>query len=581
MSVIDEIKQKIDIVEVIGQYTKLTRSGKTMRGLCPFHSEKHGSFFVYPDQQTWHCFGACGTGGDVFSFIMKKENCDFTEAKRLLAERAGVTLTPESHGEKERKEKNDRLYHINEAAAEYYHQLLLTSPEAEKTRQYLSKRGLNAASVENFKLGYAPLSRDALMQHLSERGFSIEEIIAAALIIEPENRARHDLFHHRLLFPIADVRDRITGFGGRALDDSIPKYLNTLQTDVFDKKATLYALNRAKDEARKLERMVIVEGYMDVIVAHQYGFSNVVASMGTAISEVHAQTLKKITKNVVLALDADAAGAEAMARSAALENVLGAELRVAILPEGQDPDEFIMANAAAWQKLIDEAQPVTDFIFARVTEPLDLKSAHGRTEAAEKLLPVIGQIQDIVRQAYYVNKLAELTGVDASKLKLRLSAPAAPRPSQKAVRETEALTARPREDYCLAMLLKYPELIAESNELLPEYFESTENREILSALRQNAETAKIEDVLDGAIWERCQALMKREFPANNLETKLSEGILRLREDYLKRLAQRRAAMLAQESGAVLSDEQDMAVSQELQKVFLDKEKLGIRKRRKS
>jgi DNA primase len=259
MSVIDEIKQKIDIVEVIGQYTKLSRSGKGLKGLCPFHSEKHGSFFVYPDQQTWHCFGACGTGGDVFSFIMKKEGCDFTEAKKMLAERAGVTLAPEGYGEKERKEKNDRLYRINEAAAEYYHQLLLTSPEAEKTRQYLLKRGLNAASVENFKLGYAPMSRDALMQHLLERGFSVEEMVSAALVIEPENRSRHDLFHHRLHFPIADARDRVTGFGGRALDEAIPKYLNTLQTDVFDKKATLYALNRARDEARKQDRMVIVE----------------------------------------------------------------------------------------------------------------------------------------------------------------------------------------------------------------------------------------------------------------------------------------------------------------------------------
>jgi DNA primase len=318
---------------------------------------------------------------------------------------------------------------------------------------------------------------------------------------------------------------------------------------------------------------------MDVILAHQYGFTNVVASMGTAISEIHAQTLKKITKNVVLALDADAAGEEAMARSAALENVLGGELRVAVLPEGKDPDEVIMADPAAWQRFIDEAQPVTDFIFSRVTAALDLKSAQGRTGAAERLMPVIGQIQDIVRQTYYLNKLAELTGVDAARLKLRLATPAAPRPGKKAA-EKEALTARPREDYCLAMLLKYPELVASSQDLLPEYLESTENREILRALRENAETAKIEDALDGAIWQRCQALMKREFPADNLETKLSEGILRLREDYLKRLAQRRSLMLSQESAAALPDEQDMEVSRELQRVFLDKERLGIQKRRK-
>jgi len=579
MSTIDEIKQKTDIAEVIGQYTKLTRSGKSLRGLCPFHSEKHGSFFVYPDQQSWHCFGACGIGGDVFSFVMKKEGCDFTEAKILLAERAGVALVPESFSERGRREKNDRLYSVNDAAAEYYHRLLLTSPEADKPRRYLLKRHLNAASVENFKLGYAPPIRDALMSHLSERGFEPDDMLAAGLIVSHEGK-RRDLFHHRLLFPIANSKGRVVGFGGRALDEGSLKYLNTPQTDIFDKKATLYGLNRAKDNAAKLDLMVIVEGYTDVIIAHQYGFQNVVASMGTAISETHSQALRRITKNVVLALDADAAGEEAMARSARLENILGAELRVALLPAGKDPDELIIAEASTWQQLIAEAMPIMDFVFARTCAPLDLKSARGRSEAVEKLLPIASQITDIVRQAYYVNKLAELSGVVAQKLNLRLSRGQAP---VRQDRNNQApkpvhLAARPLEDYCLAMLLQYPELGPKGNELRPEYFESTENREILAAVHRNIETAKIKDNVDGAVWERCEALLQRTFPVDNLEFKLSESILRLREEYLKRLARNRA-LFAQETGQPLPSEEDVSVNQELRQIFIAKERLGTNRRK--
>lgn len=580
MSVIDEIKQKTDIVEIIGQHTKLIRSGKAMKGLCPFHSEKHGSFFVYPDQQSWHCFGACGAGGDVFSFVMKKDGCDFTEAKAMLAERAGVTITPESGGEKEQREKNDRLYRINEAAAEYYHQLLLTAPEAANVRQYLLNRHLNAASVENFKLGYAPLAREDLIHHLTERSFNMDDMLAAGLIVAYEGKPR-DLFHNRLLFPISDVKNRIIGFGGRALDNTPPKYLNTPQTDIFDKKATLYGLSRAKEAAARADLAVIVEGYFDAVIAHQYGFQNVVASMGTAISEIHSQTLRRITKNVVLALDADSAGAEAMARSAGLENVLGAELRVAILPEGKDPDEIIAVEAKVWQKLITEAVPVVDFIFARISTPLDLRSAKGRSAAVEKLLPVVGQIKDAVRQAYYVNKLAELSGVTAQELKLGLGSgqnQARQVKSDQVSKKLGGFVSHPLEDYCLAMLLQNPVLAPKGQELRSEYFESTENREIVSALHQNTETAKIKNHVDGAIWERCETLLKIEFPADNLESKLSAGILRLKEDYLKRLARRRA-LAAQEDGQPIPSEEDMAVSQELKKIFIAKERLGTNRRK--
>lgn len=567
MSIIDDIKQKTDIAEVIGQYTRLTRSGKTLKGLCPFHSEKHGSFFVYPEQQSWHCFGACGTGGDVFSFIMKKEGCDFTEAKKSLAERAGVTLTPESNIERESKEKNDRLYRINEAACEYYHQTLLSLPEAEKTRQYLVKRGLDASSVENFKLGYAPLGREALIQNLGERGFSVTEMETAGLAIAHEGKAPHDLFRHRLLFPITDIKGRVTGFGGRALDDSLPKYLNTPQTDIFDKKATLYGLDRAKESAGKQDHIVIVEGYMDVIVPHQYGFQNVVASMGTAISEIHARTLKKITRRMILALDADSAGEEAMARSVGLENVIGAEIRVAILPPGQDPDELVVADAAAWPRLIADAAPVVDFIFSRVTAPLNLKSARGKAEASEKLLPVISQIKDAVRRAHYVNKLAEITGVQSRELEYELIQDKTVWPVRKTPARTKEQKQNAVEDYFLTLLLKCPECKSSYATMPLEYFEGTENREIFRAACSYALLEEIERALDEAIWERCRQLLASDVITDQTELRLSNLALRLKEEYYKRLAQRKEGIIEPET------------TETIRQIFVDKEKLGAKRRK--
>ncbi|GAG37778.1 unnamed protein product, partial [marine sediment metagenome] len=237
MSVVDEVKQRTDIVEVISQYVSLTKAGRTFRGLCPFHSEKHPSFFVYPEQQSWHCFGACNMGGDVFSFIMKKEGLDFGEALRLMAEKAGVSLPSRFEPTVKRDEK-ERLYQINEAAAQYFHDLLLNSPAGEKARNYVANRGLSPETITSFQLGYSPSSWEALKQHLTDIGYTKDELLAAGLIIETEAGGTHDRFRNRLMFPVYDIKGHITGFGARALDDSLPKYLNSPQTIVFDKSSS-------------------------------------------------------------------------------------------------------------------------------------------------------------------------------------------------------------------------------------------------------------------------------------------------------------------------------------------------------
>jgi DNA primase len=579
MSVVEEVKQKIDIVEVISQYTKLTRSGRTFKGLCPFHSEKHGSFFVYPDQQSWHCFGACGTGGDVYSFLMKKENLAFGEALRQLADKAGIVIPQEVEAEKVRQ-KYDRLYEANDAAAEYYHQLLLKSTDAEKVRSYLIHRGLNAQSVETFRLGYSPNAWDSLRQYLSERGFTDAEMLEAGLIMESESKTRHDRFRYRLMFPIADTRGRIIGFGARALDDAQPKYLNSPDTPLFHKGGNLYALHLARDAMRKQEQAVLVEGYMDVILPHQYGFNNVLASMGTAITEDIALSLKKITRNIVLAMDADVAGEEAMLRALPLENVLDSEIRMVLLPEGKDPDELILADKEAWPRLITQARPILDYAFERAVISVDLKSARGKSAAADKLLPLVGQIKEPVRQSYYLNKLAELVGVSPKKLELMLAKKTSSFKTRTGISTVkESVASHPLEDYCLSLLLQHPELIDQC-QAPPEFFESAENREIYRVLLRLTKPDKIKDNLDTAIWEHYEALRIKGVLDTKLESKLAETVLRLHEAYLKRLAQKRAAVLPENTDEDISiSDQDVAVSQELKRVFQDKEKLGIQKRR--
>ena len=568
MSVVDEVKQKIDIVEVIGQYASLTKSGKTFRGLCPFHSEKHGSFFVYPDQQSWHCFGACGTGGDVFSFIMKKDGVSFGEALRLLAEKSGVPIPQNALAEKAR-EKHDRLYQANQAAAEHYHQLLLNSAEAQKVREYLAKRGLNAQSVEDFNLGYAPGAWDSLQKHLQERGFTDAELLEAGLVIEADNKMKHDRFRRRLLFPITDVRGRVIGFGGRALDEGQqPKYLNSPQTPLFDKSSNLYGLHPAKDAMRSEGQAVIVEGYMDVILPHQYGFKNVIASMGTAIGENHITILKKLTKNLVLALDPDRAGEEATLRSVGLENSLGAEIRVAILPEGKDPDEIVKENAEQWRGLISAAVPILDYTFEKAIKGLDLKSSRGKTAVVETLMPIVSQIKDVVRQTYYIDKLAGLVGQSPKKLELLLIKNRGTQRVKTSAQEAgKSSIASPIEEYCLTVILKHPELREQYGDLLPEYFDSSENREVYNTILGCEDLSQVKASLDNTLWEHYDRLAGRELLANKMEAKLADAVLRLREEHLKRLAQNRADTLAVDEG------------NQLRELFVKKEHLGEQKRR--
>ncbi len=557
MSAIDEVKQKTDIVEIIGQYVSLSKSGRNFRGLCPFHSEKHPSFFVYPEQGSWHCFGACNTGGDAFSFIMQKEGIDFGEALRRLAERAGVSL-PSQFEPGARRDEKERLYQINEAATQYFHDLLLSSPAAEKARNYVASRGLSLETVTKFKLGYSLNSWEALQQHLENIGYTKDELMTVGLIIEGETGTSHDRFRNRLMFPLRDVRGHVTGFGARVLDDSLPKYINSPQTPIFDKSSTLYGINIAAPALRTQDMVVIVEGYLDVITAHQNGFSNVIASMGTAVTEKQINILKKLTKNVILALDADEAGEEAMLRCVGYENILAAEMKVITLPKGKDPDDVIREDQTMWQRLIEEARPVVDYTFDMITAGLDLTQAKDKTIATGKLLPIISAIKEPIRQAHYLQKLARLINVTERRLEAELVR-MKPFPSRRQREEPKreaasqiprVMISRPVEEYCLALLLQYPELKRYEPQPSPEHFENSENREIFTSWHQASDLPALKTGLDPTLQEHLDYLLdylkKKEVPTNQIERRYADCVLNLRKKYLQSLEVRRAEIFALE-----------------------------------
>jgi DNA primase len=492
MTAVDEIKARVDLVDVVSEQVSLKKSGRNYKGLCPFHAENTPSFYVFPETQTWHCFGACGTGGDVFSFVMKRENLDFPEALRLLAQRAGVELSPARPRDAEHQKQIDKLFEINAAATAYYHNLLLRADAAEQARAYATARGLSAETMRQFQLGFAPDAWRSVSDHLLERGYARQELLEVGLIIARDDGGYYDRFRDRLVIPICDARGRVVGFGGRILGEGQPKYLNSPQSPLFNKSHILYGLDLAKGAIRAQGEVVIVEGYMDVMQAHQAGFGNVVASMGTALTEHQLDLLKRLTKKYILALDPDLAGDQGTLRGLTVarqtldretvpvptakgwiryETRLDADIRIVTLPEGQDPDDLIRETPEQWRALIDGSIPIVDYYFQAVTSDLDLGEAKGKSEAVRRLTPVISEIRDEVERTHYVQKLARMIRADEATVRrqLRTRTPAASRQDQR----KEAESGRPApafalEEYCLAVLLRRPEYLSRVDEVFRE-----------------------------------------------------------------------------------------------------------------
>jgi DNA primase len=474
MDAVAEIKAKIDLVEFIGRATPLQKAGRNFRGLCPFHTEKTPSFYVFPDRGTWRCFGSCGEGGDLFTFVQKRNNLEFRAALQDLAREAGIQLSAEGA---QRRTRAEHLGRVVSAAVDYY-QRQLAGATGEAARAYLvEKRGLTEDTIATFHLGWAPDEWRGLRDHLAGRGYDEADMLAAGLLVQPEmpGREGYDRFRGRVIIPIQDDHGVFVGMGGRGLHGEEPKYLNSPQSDLFDKGRTLFGLNLGAEAIRATGTVVVVEGYMDVMGPWQAGFRNVVATMGTSLTENHVAALKRHAKRVVLAMDPDAAGLaaaeragglfvgldspEAMARSArSAEGIVGAaglDLRVATLPPGKDPDEITREDPATWDRAIREAVPFPEFLIARMlgAEPPD--SPVEARRLIDRLKPVLNAVSDAVERAKYVQRVARFLGVGEQAVLERVRQRPVAMGRRPQEREHEPAS---REEILLAILLAHPSL---------------------------------------------------------------------------------------------------------------------------
>ncbi len=535
MTAIDEIKARLDIVDIVSETVNLRHSGKNYTGFCPFHTNtKTPAFVVFPDTQTWRCFGQCNEGGDLFSFVMKREGWDFAEALRRLAERAGVTLQEFTPEQQEKVEENERLREVLGMAVTFFQRQLRSSPAGKEALTYLHRRKLTDETINAFTLGYAPDAWDALTTHLASRGISEEDMLAAGLVTEREGGGVYDRFRHRLVIPIRDQNGRMAGFGGRVLrEEDVPKYLNSPRTDLFDKGRLLYGLDLTRREIRVKDQVVIVEGYLDVIGPYQAGFKNCVSPMGTALTEDQFRLIKRYTRKIILALDPDAAGQKATLRGLQtarqtldregdvrfdarglmqVEGRLKADIRVTTLPDGRDPDEIVLEDPERWDQLIRDAKPVVTHVMETLTARPDIDDPKVKEEIASQVLPLIEDVGGSVEREAYRQQLARILKVDERALVRRASGTGTrtrrtyhPRPElPPSARPARGFANRQLEENCIKALVADPTLIHFIDRTFRSFelaclheddFANTDFKEIFRLIKQ-ANEQDTEDPLD-------------------------------------------------------------------------------------
>ena len=493
MDAVSEVKARLNIEDVVGEYVQLKRSGRNFKGLSPWTNEKTPSFIVSPEKQIWHDFSS-GKGGDMFSFVMDVEGLDFRAALEMLARKAGVDLEQfqGSRADGASKLKKQALSALELAAKFYQKQLVANKTALDYLRK---KRDFSKQTLLDWRLGYAPHTTTALTDFLTKHGFTTDEMRAAGLVTMRRGGAG-DMFRGRIIIPLADSRGAIVGFTARLLDEAYteaPKYINTPQTMVYDKSRQVYGLHLAKETIRKTGYVVVAEGNLDVIASHQAGVSNVVASAGTAMTQQHLKALKRFTGDVRLSFDTDSAGIAATERVIPLAQKAEVSLRIINLKDAKDPDELIKKDASAWQKAINKAQYAPDWLIDRYKSQLDLKTAPGKKAFSDALLTTISRLSDPVEQEHYLKKIAELTDTTLEAVQAKLST----RPAEAQARLRKVNILRPESvnrgelerrklaDHFLAMVLMQPSLRDLLDDLKPEYFNTGGPREVFIFLRKN------------------------------------------------------------------------------------------------
>ena len=585
-----EVRDRTEIVDLVSSYVQLKKTGRSYKGLCPFHQEKTPSFIVFPESGNFHCFG-CGRGGDVFTFYMGVEHVEFREALQELAKRAGVELVNAPSLPPEVDAHRNRLIELNEQAATFYANVLRNTGAGAPGRAVLEQRGVSNEIAERFGLGFAP-DGEALGRYLTQSGVDAAMAVEAGLLVERDGGGFRDRFWNRLLFPIRTREGRVVGFGGRALGDAMPKYLNSAQSAIFDKSALLYGLDLAQDAIRGADQVVIVEGYMDAIAAHQFGHANVVAAMGTAVTEQQIGLVKRLSRNIVLALDADSAGQGATIRSlemlpGALDQELspiGAErdasrpradtmivwqrrykthISIVRLPQGKDPDELIRRDADSWPDVVAGAQPFLDFYVDAALSAVDLGDAPAKAAAVRKLIPLLEAAGDQVVQAHYAGVVARKLQLPESTVLRELRRAAVRTNAPRSARSTLPQTAPTRfsnENHLLALLLRHRALCQGVLSLVPaDDLVDARNRELLRTLQDpdiplDLSPEMIVAGLDDAVADHAEALLERlgETPAQypgQIDRDARRALIRLEKERFDHLMSQLQSSIAAAEGS--------------------------------
>jgi DNA primase len=543
---IERIKAASDIVEIVSEHVQMRHAGRNWLGLCPFHNEKSPSFNLQPELQIYHCFG-CGVGGDVVKFVQEIDKVSFVEALTFLAERAGIPV-PRRGGSSADDERNDQLFRANELAAKYF-QYMLRQPAGADALRYLHERGLTDETIDEFRIGYALPGWTELLEMAGRRDFATPALEQAGLVVQSrKGRGHYDRFRNRVIFPIANLSNRVIAFGARALaTDDQPKYLNSPETPIYHKSSVLYGMSRAREAIRRDGTAIVVEGYMDVVSLAQGGVDNVVSSSGTAVTPSHAGLLGRYSERVVLLFDGDAAGGTAAERG--VEVLLGIEVdtRIVTLPAGQDPDSFVRRDKGAdeLRQLIDKAPPALDIYLDRMAAGVDLNSVTGRARAIERLLPLIAECKDEVRRNLMIRRAAQRLDVDEQALRTDLAS-AQSRPQSRRSQDaplpstvepgpaTPPIYVNRLEREFAGLLIQYPKFLAETAKQLDmDVFTDSEVRRLLTHL---ADT-----YIDGKAWDLATLLnevdedLSRLITVCAMETFVTEHVKEIWQDHVRRL----------------------------------------------
>jgi len=487
----EEVKQRINIVDLVGETVQLRKAGANFRARCPFHDEKTPSFMVSPAKQIWHCFG-CGLGGDIFEFVKQSEGVEFPEALQILASRAGIILKRPTTEYRAETDKKKTLYEINDLAAKYYQKVLSDSKGAEIARSYLNRRGFKPATIAKWQIGYAPDDFHFFENFVTTRGYQKTEAAAAGLLVRKDDGSFYDRFRGRIMFPLFDLHGRVVGFTARLLADAegAAKYINSPETLIYQKSRLVYGLHLAKTGIRKADFVIVVEGNADVITCHEAGSENVVGSSGTALTQEQLELLKRFTENISFAFDVDEAGLAAGRRAVELALSMGFNVRVVSIPRelAKDPDELIRKDFSLWQERVAAARPFLDFYFHQIFANIDLSESSGKKQAVSQILPLLSLLPDPIDRTHYVRLLAEKLGVDEQLVLdlLNRAAVAKGRVAEKSA-GTRRLVRKSYEeileDRALGFLLKFsPDLPGEWEKFGVQDFGSLVNREIFAAV---------------------------------------------------------------------------------------------------